>query len=66
MTATVTEDADLGFWSPDALDSLLRTHPDFCQPLVVILGAKIAENHEVERALLTRDKQRAVVKRDLK
>ena len=60
MTATVTEDADLGFWSPDALNSLLRTHPDFCQPLLAILGAKIAENHEVERALLTRDKQPAV------
>ncbi len=25
MTATVTEDADLGYWSPDALDSLLRS-----------------------------------------
>ncbi|MFZ0732732.1 MAG: cyclic nucleotide-binding domain-containing protein [Candidatus Sulfotelmatobacter sp.] len=60
MTATVTEDADLGYWSPDALDSLLRTHPDFCQPLLAILGAKIAENHEVERALLARDKQPAV------
>jgi CRP-like cAMP-binding protein len=56
MTATVTEDADLGYWSPDALDSLLRAHPDFCQPLLAILGAKIAESHEVERALLTRDK----------
>ena len=55
MTATVTEDADLGYWSPDALDSLLRTHPDFCQPLLAILGAKIAESHEVERALLARD-----------
>ena len=60
MTATVTEDADLGYWSPDALDSLLRTHPDFCQPLLAILGAKIAESHEVERKLLTRDKQPAV------
>jgi CRP-like cAMP-binding protein len=60
MTATVTEDADLGYWSPDALDSLLRTHPDFCQPLLAILGAKIAENHEVERALLARDKQPVV------
>ena len=57
MTATVTEDAELGFWSPDALDSLLRNRPDLCQPLLAILGEKIAENHEVERALLTRDKQ---------
>jgi len=60
MTATVTEDAELGFWSPDALDSLLRKHPDLCPPLLAILGAKIAENHEVERALLTRDKQPAM------
>ena len=60
MTATVTEDAELGYWSPDALDSLLHTHPDFCRPLLAILGAKITENHEVERALLTRDKQPVV------
>lgn len=59
MTATVTEDAELGYWSPDALDSLLRKHPDLCQPLLAILGAKIAENHEVERALLTQQKQPA-------
>jgi len=38
MTATVTEDAELCFWSPDALDSLLRQRPDFCQPLLAILG----------------------------
>ncbi len=60
MTATVTEDAELGFWSPDALDSLLRTNPELSQPLLAILAAKIAENHEVERALLARDKQPAV------
>ena len=60
MTATVTEDAELGFWSPDELDSLLRKHPELCQPLRAILGAKIAENHEVERALLSRDKQPAL------
>ena len=60
MTATVTEDAELGFWSPDALDSLLRNRPDLCQPLLVILGEKVAENHEVERALITRDKQPAM------
>jgi hypothetical protein len=56
MTAMVKEDAELGFWSPGALDSSWRTQPDFCQPLLAILSAKIAENHEVERALLTRDK----------
>ena len=61
ITATVTEDAELCYWSPDALDCLLRTHPDFCQPLLAILGAKIAENHEVERALLTRDQRPAAL-----
>jgi CRP-like cAMP-binding protein len=60
MTATVTEDAELAFWSPDALDSLLRKRPDLCQPLLAILAEKTAENHEVERALLTRDRQPAV------
>jgi CRP-like cAMP-binding protein len=57
MTATVTEDAELGFWSPDALDSLLRNRPDLCQSLLAILAERIAENHEVERALVTRDEQ---------
>ena len=60
MMATVTEDAELGFWSPDALDSLLRNRPDLCQPLLAILGDKIAENHERERALITREKQPAI------
>jgi CRP-like cAMP-binding protein len=44
MTATVTEDAELGFWSPDALDSLLHNRPDLWQPLLAILGERIAEN----------------------
>jgi CRP-like cAMP-binding protein len=57
LTATVTEDAELGFWSPDALDSLLRNRPDLCQPLLALLGERIAENHEAWRALLTGDKQ---------
>lgn len=39
MTATVTEDAEFGFSNPDALDSLLRKHPELCQPLLAILGA---------------------------
>lgn len=59
MTATVTEDAELGFWSPDELDSLLRQRPDLCQLRLAILGMKIAEGHETERVLLTRDRQTA-------
>jgi CRP-like cAMP-binding protein len=34
MTATVTEDAELGFLSPDGLENLLRKNPDLCLPLV--------------------------------
>ena len=33
MTATVTEDAELGFLTPDALEGLLRQHPDLYPPL---------------------------------
>ena len=57
MTATVTEDAELGFWSPDALDSLLRKRPDLCQPLMAILGGRIAQGRESERALPTSNEQ---------
>jgi CRP-like cAMP-binding protein len=51
MTATVTEDAELGFWSPDALDSLLHNRPDLCQQLLVTLGEKMAENYKLEESL---------------
>jgi CRP-like cAMP-binding protein len=54
MTATVTEDADLGFVSPEALEALLHKRPDLYQPLLVILSEKIAEGREDERALLNR------------
>ena len=57
MTATVAEDAELGFWSPDALESLLHQHPELCQPLLVILGERIAENHGVAKEWLNREKQ---------
>src|SRR5215472_11887597 len=33
VTATVSEEAELGFWSPEALDSLLRERPGLCRPL---------------------------------
>ena len=56
MTATVTEDAKLGFWTPDALESLLRSKPSLCQPLLVILGARVAENHDAERRFVDEKK----------
>lgn len=52
MTATVTEDAELGFLTPDALACLLRQHPDLYPPLLFILGEKVAESREDERAML--------------
>jgi CRP-like cAMP-binding protein len=57
MTATVTEDAELGFWSPAALDALLRDHPELCQQLLTILGERLIENNELQRALLKESKQ---------
>ena len=56
MTATVTEDAELGFWSPEALDSLLHNRPDLCRQLLVILGEKMAENYAT-RGSIAQEKQ---------
>jgi CRP-like cAMP-binding protein len=52
MTATVTDDAELGFLTSQALNSLLRQRPDVCQQLLTILGEKISETRQVTRALL--------------
>jgi CRP-like cAMP-binding protein len=49
MTATVTEDAELGYWTPEGLESLLRKQPDLCQPLLQILGERISEDRDLER-----------------
>jgi len=56
-TATVTEDAELGFWSPEALDALLHTRPELCKELLAIMGERLADNHEMMKALLNGDKQ---------
>jgi hypothetical protein len=56
MTATVTADAELGFLATQALESLLRTHPEFCQQLLLILGAKIAHTDQVTKALVRKEK----------
>jgi len=57
MTATVTEDAELGFLTSTALDSLLREHSDLCKPLLAILGQRVIENNEMQKALLKGEKQ---------
>ena len=57
MTATVTEDAELGCWSSEALDSLLRERPELCRQLLQVLGERVAENQQITKALLDRTKQ---------
>jgi CRP-like cAMP-binding protein len=59
MTATVTEDAELGCWCLEALESLLQERPDLCQQLLVILGERVAENQQITKALLDRTTQPA-------
>jgi CRP-like cAMP-binding protein len=57
MTATVTEDAELVFWSLSELDSLLQKRSDFCRQLLEILGERMAENQKMMKALLSKDQQ---------
>ena len=52
MTATVTEDAELAFLSPEGLESLLRRRPELCEQLLVILGKRIATNNDFVHTLL--------------
>ena len=56
MTATVTQDAELGFLSTEALTSLLREQPGFCRELLEILGAKLSHTEQVTKALLRKEK----------
>ena len=56
MTATVTHDAELGFLTIQALESLLREHPEFCRELLEILGSKLAHNEQETKALLRKEK----------
>ncbi len=56
MTATVGEDAELGFLTTDALLSLLRTHPELCQGLLRVLSAKIAHTDQVTKGLLCKER----------
>ena len=55
MTATVTEDADLGFISIKALRNLLREQPELCQQLLTILSARMAETDQVRKAMLGKE-----------
>jgi CRP-like cAMP-binding protein len=54
MTATVAEDAELGFWTRKAVESLLRQHRDYCRALLEILGEKMFENQKIAKALFVK------------
>ena len=56
MTATVTDDAELGFLTPQALVSLFRKQPELRQQLLTILSAKVAHSEQVTKALLRKEK----------
>lgn len=60
MTATVTEDAVLGYWSRNALECLLRERPQYYRELLDILGERLAENQKLARALLNREEQQVL------
>jgi len=57
MTATVTQDSELSFWTPEALDSLLRERPELCHPLLVLLGQRMAENDALQKSVLRNEAQ---------
>ena len=55
MTATVSEDAELGFLSVGELKSLLREQPELQLQLLDILAAKIAQIKQARKAMLTQE-----------
>jgi CRP-like cAMP-binding protein len=55
MTATVTDDAELGLVSCETLKALLREQPQACQELLTMLTAKIVQTDEITRAVLGRN-----------
>ena len=52
MTASVMEDAQLGFLSPEVLDSLVRKNPDLSHELLTLLSDRILEIQRVQKDLL--------------
>jgi CRP-like cAMP-binding protein len=52
MTATVTENAELGFLSSEVLDLLLRNNPALCRELLTVLGEKTLELKKVTQTML--------------
>jgi len=44
---TVSEEAELGFLTPETLDWLLRRHPGLCGQLMSVLGEQRAETQQL-------------------
>jgi len=57
MTATVIEDAELGFLPPQVLESLMRDNPDLCQELLAILNERMLQIQQLQKILLHKEKQ---------
>lgn len=56
MTATITEDAEVGFVSIKALKHLLGEHPELCEQLLTILSERLAvQNEQVRKAMLAKE-----------
>ena len=56
-TATVAEDAELGFLPPQVLESMIRENPDLCRELLTILSERRFEIQQLQEALLHCEKQ---------
>lgn len=63
MTATVTDNAQLGFLSLEAIEQLLRDDPSLCQELLSILGEKVREIQRLKQSLLEKGQQPAQLSR---
>jgi CRP-like cAMP-binding protein len=56
MTATLMEDAELGFLPSPVLNSLMQKNPALCQTLLTVLSERMLEIQQVQDTLLKRPK----------
>jgi CRP/FNR family transcriptional regulator, cyclic AMP receptor protein len=55
MTATVTDESELGLISTPLLVSLLHKNPELCRELLTILSSKIDHTDQVRRTMLGKE-----------
>lgn len=55
MTATVTEDAELGFLPCQTPDSLMQNDRNVCQALLTLLSERVLEIQQAQKELLHRE-----------